>query len=84
MVLIHIDDKVWEEYKSSWALLGVRIDEEVVKMLEDGLWEDSQDVLETSEEYLIDDTPEAYVRREIGLEKEKMKKQYRQEIPNKS
>jgi hypothetical protein len=74
MVRIEIDAEVWNVFKRSWALLGVRTDEELVRMLEDDLWEKSNNVLDDAETQLIDDTPEAYVRREIGLEKERLGK----------
>jgi len=40
-------------------------------MLEDQIWENSLDCLDNAEKELIDDPPEAYFRREIGVEKEK-------------
>ena len=70
MVRIEIDDEVWSLYKKSWALMGVRTDEELFRMLEDQIWEECMNVIECAEKQLIDDTPEAYVQREIGLEKE--------------
>jgi hypothetical protein len=58
-------------YKKSWALMGVRTEEKLIALLEDQLWEESLNVIEDSERQVIDDTPEAYVQREIGLEKER-------------
>ena len=71
MVRIEIDDEVWQVYKKSWALMGVRTEEKLIAFLNDDLWEKSLSVIEDSERQLIDDTPEAYVQREIGLEKER-------------
>ena len=73
MVKIEIDDEVWQVYKKSWALMGVRTDEKLVAFLEDDLREKSLSVIEDGERLLIGDTPEAYVQREIGLEKERSK-----------
>ena len=33
-----IDDEVWEKFRSSWALFGMRTDEELIRMLEDQIW----------------------------------------------
>jgi hypothetical protein len=74
MVRIEIDDEVWGVFKRSWAVMGVRTDEHLIRMLEIDLWEGAISVLETAERALISDTPEAYVRREIGLEKERSEK----------
>jgi hypothetical protein len=71
MVRIKIDDEVWQVYKKPWALMGVRTEEKLIALLEDQLWEESLNVIEDSERQVIDDTPEAYVQREIGLEKER-------------
>ncbi len=73
MVKIEIDDEVWQVCKKSWALMGVRTEGELIACLQDDLWERSLGVIEDSESQLIDDTPEAYVQREIGLEKERKK-----------
>lgn len=70
MVRIEIDDEVWQVYKKSWALMGVRTEEKLIAYLQDDLWEKSLSVTEDSERQVIDYTPEAYVQREIGLEKE--------------
>jgi hypothetical protein len=51
--------------------MGVRTEEKLIAYLEDDLWEKSLSAIEDSERQLIDDTPEAYVQREIGLEKER-------------
>jgi len=53
--------------------MGVRTEEKLIAFLNDDLWEKSLSVIEDSERQLIDDTPEAYVQREIGLEKERKK-----------
>lgn len=74
MVKIEIADEAWDVYKRSWALMGIRTDEELVRIFEGDLRETSISVLENAETELIDDTPEAYVRREIGLEKERLEK----------
>jgi hypothetical protein len=71
MVLIRIDDEVWEKFRSSWAMFGVKTEEKLIRMLEDQIWENSLDCLANAEKELIDDSPEAYFRREIGMEKEK-------------
>lgn len=71
---IEIDDEVWNLYRKSWALLGVRDHYKLVKMLEDQMWEESSTSIESSRRQLIDDTPEAYVQREIGLEDERRDK----------
>jgi hypothetical protein len=73
MVRIEIDGEVWQLYKKSWALMGVRTEEKLIALLEDQLWEESFNVIEGSERELIDDTPEAYMQRAIGLEKERRK-----------
>ena len=73
MVRIEIDDEVWQVYKKSWALMGVRTEEKLVAFLEDDLREKSLSVIDDGERLLIGDTPEAYVQREIGLEKERSK-----------
>jgi hypothetical protein len=70
MVTIEIDDDIWDAYRRSWALLGVRGHEELVRILEIGLWEESNDVLYDGEKHLLSDEPEALVRRAIGIEKE--------------
>ena len=75
MVWIEIDDEAWELYKKSWALFGVRTHEKLVKMLNIDVREDSIIVIEDSERQLMSDEPEALMRREIGLIKEKMLKQ---------
>lgn len=38
------------------------------------MWEDSSAAIEDSRRQLVDDTPEAYVQREIGLEEERRDK----------
>jgi hypothetical protein len=53
--------------------MGVRREEKLVEHLQDQLWEESLNVIEESERQVIDDTPEAYAQREIGLEKERRK-----------
>jgi hypothetical protein len=49
MVRIEIDDEVWQVYKKSWALMGVRTEEKLIAYLEDDLWEKSLSVIEDSE-----------------------------------
>lgn len=71
MVIVDIDDEVWDVYRRSWALMGVRGDKELVRFLEIDMWEHSCDVLEHAEHQLLSDEPEALVRRVIGIEKEK-------------
>lgn len=73
MVRIEIDGEVWQVYKKSWALMGVRTDEKLIAFLEDDLREKSLSVIEDGERLLIGDTPEVYVQREIGLAKERSK-----------
>ncbi|MCW4041170.1 MAG: hypothetical protein NWE83_10515 [Candidatus Bathyarchaeota archaeon] len=43
----------------------------MVKFLENGLWEECNDMLDDGEKMLLSDEPEALVRRAIGIEKEK-------------
>ena len=74
MVKIEIDDEVWNLYRKSWALLGVRDNYKLVEMLEDQMWRESSAVVADSKRQLIDDNPEAYVQREIGLEEERREK----------
>lgn len=54
--------------------MGIRTDEKLIDILEQEIWRESLAVIAAAEEELIDDTPEAYVRREIGLEKERRNK----------
>ena len=49
-------------------------DDQLVKFLEMELSENSISVIEDAEKQLLDDTPEAYVQREMGVEKESRKK----------
>jgi hypothetical protein len=71
VVTIEIRDDVWKVYQQSWALMGIRGHKELVKMLEADLFDKSKTVIEDAEIHLIDNTPEAYFRREIGIIKEK-------------
>lgn len=71
LVLIEIDDEVWEIYKKSMALLGVRTHEELVRMIEIQLWEESYGCIEDGKKQLMSDEPEALVLRAIGLMEEK-------------
>lgn len=73
-MIIEIDDEVWSLYKKSWALMGAKEHEDLVRMLEDTISTSSANVIEGAEMQLIDDTPEAYVQRQIGTEKEKRDK----------
>ena len=70
MVRIEFDDEVWRLYRQSWALLGVRTNKQLIQLLEMQLMEESANVAEEAETVLIDDTPEAYVQRQIGLLKQ--------------
>ena len=79
MVKIEISDYVWERYKLSWAPMDVRDHKDLVKMLEDDLLCKSNLVIEDSEQHLMDDTPEAYARRVIGLNKEKESRRMRKQ-----
>jgi hypothetical protein len=71
MVQIEIDDEFGNCYKKSYALMGIREHEELIQILEDQLRRESVSVISDAEKHLIDDTPEAYVQREIGLMKER-------------
>jgi hypothetical protein len=71
MVIIDIDDEVWDVYRRSWALMEVRGYKELVRFLEIEMWEHSCDVLEHAEHQLLSDEPEAFVRRAIGIDKKK-------------
>ena len=73
VVLIEVDDEIWNLYKRSWALFGVKTHAELVRMLERYLEECSGDVLQEAESILISHEPEALMRREMGLMKERMK-----------
>ena len=73
MVWIEIDDDAWTLYARSWALMGVKTFEGQVKMLEVYLRESSLTVQEDAEHNLISKEPEALVRREIGLMKERIR-----------
>jgi len=78
VVLIEVDDEIWNIYKRSWALFGVKTHAELVRMLERYMEEGSMEVLNGAERILISDEPEALVRREIGLAKERIvEKQFR-------
>jgi hypothetical protein len=80
LVRIEISDSVWERYKLSWVLFGRREHQELVKMLEDDLFDKSNSVIDDDgERQLLDDIPEAYGRREIGLMKEDMKRSERKQ-----
>jgi hypothetical protein len=67
MVRIEIDDEVWQVYKKSWALMEVRTDEKLIRILEDQIWRESISVIEAAEQEQVDDTPAAHAQREIGL-----------------
>jgi hypothetical protein len=80
LVRIEISDSVWERYKLSWALFSRREHQELVKMLEYDLFDKSNSVIDDDgERQLLDDIPEAYGRREIGLMKEDMKRSKRKQ-----
>jgi len=53
LVSIEIDDEVWEIYKKSWALLGTKTHEDLVRMLEVQLWEESYNCIKDSKKSLI-------------------------------
>ena len=74
MLTVELDDEAWGLWKRSWALWGVRTNDELIKFLEIHMRESSTDVLNSAEEMLISDEPEALARREIGLMKERQKK----------
>jgi hypothetical protein len=74
LVIIEMDDAVWSKFKKSWALMGVRDHDKLIEMLEEQVKRESDSVIKDSETVLIDDTPEAYVQREIGLEKQRIEK----------
>ena len=79
MVRIEISDSVWERYKLSWALIDIREHRDLVKMLEGDLLCASDSVIEDAERHLMDDTPEAYARREIGFMKEEQERRQRKQ-----
>lgn len=61
-------------FKKSWALMGIREHNALVRMLEDTIFDSSVDVIEDAKRQLLDDTPEAYIQREIGLKQERRKR----------
>jgi len=69
MVIIDIDDEVWEAVTRAWALLGTRGHDALVRFLENRLWEECNDILDDGEKMLLSDEPEALVRRAKGIEK---------------
>lgn len=69
--IIEISDEVWELWTRSWALLGIKKHEKLVKMLEDQMREESINVLEDGETQLLDDVPEAVDQRQKGIFKHK-------------
>ena len=71
MVIIEIDDDVWDVISRAWALLGIRGYDNLVRFLVQGLWEEANDMLDDAEKQLMSDEPEALVRRAIYIEKEK-------------
>jgi|WetSurSiteA1Bulk_404760.scaffolds.fasta_scaffold381443_1 hypothetical protein len=73
-MIIEVDDEVWLKYKKSWALMGVRNHDQLTEMLEEQISQESDSVIQEAEIELLDDTPEAYVQREMGLEKDRRKK----------
>lgn len=75
VTIIEIDDQAWKLYKKSWALMGVKTHVKLVRMLNLYLEESSIVVLQDAERILVGNEPEAYMRREIGLMKEKRNKQ---------
>lgn len=75
MPLIWINDKVWDTYRKSWALMDVQNEATIRKFLEDDILQKSKIVIEDAETNLLGDNPEAYAKREIGLIKERQRKQ---------
>ena len=75
MVSIEIDDKVWSVFKKSWALLGVKTEEELIEMLECELQEESDAVIVLGGRELLSEEPEALVLRAIGARDQKRKEQ---------
>jgi hypothetical protein len=69
MVKIEIDDEVWNLYRKSWVLCGVRDHYKQVKMLEDQLWTESSEIIEDLQWEF-----EAYGQQEIGLKEEQREK----------
>ena len=59
--------------------MDVREHKDLVKKLEGNLLEKSNLVIEDAEQHLMDDKPEAYARREIGLSKEKTERKQRKQ-----
>ena len=49
IVIIEVDDDVWEAISRDWALLGIRGHENVVRFLVQGLWEEVNDMLDDAE-----------------------------------
>ena len=46
MVKIEIDDEVWNLYRKSWLLVGIRDHYKQVKILEQQLWAESSEIIE--------------------------------------
>jgi hypothetical protein len=65
MVKIKIDDEVWNLYRKSWILCGVKDHYKQVQMLEDQLWAESSEIVEDLQSEF-----EAYAQREIDLKEE--------------
>jgi hypothetical protein len=61
-------------FKKSCASFGIKDYKDLVKELNASIKTNSEFIIGDAERQLIDDTPEAYVQREIGLEKERKKR----------
>ena len=67
-----MDDEVWDVYKKSWALPGVKTHAGLIRMLESYMYESSIEVLDDAEKSLVGDEPEPLVLREKGMIKERL------------
>lgn len=82
MVLIEIDDLLWEYYCKSWVLCDVRDEDKIIHFLEERLYEEASaifvdifpDIFKDAERQKLTDAPEALVRRAIGIEQEMLHK----------
>jgi hypothetical protein len=66
-LLIRIRDDVWNLYKKSCALFDIKGYDAVVRNLEEELLCISRGCLEDGKRRLVEDCPEAYMQREIGI-----------------
>ena len=67
---IELDDEVWDLLKKSWFIWGVKTDEEIIKMLNQRIWEDAYIAVNDAKRHLISEEPEALMTREIGIMEE--------------